>query len=75
MQKGINTKALMHRMIDYELTTAELADRIGMTPAYVKHVLEGRRALTLGVADKIQDALEIPNERFGYYFLEGSRSM
>lgn len=73
MQKGINTKALRHRMVDYELSPSQLADKIGMTPAYVKHVLDGKRTLTLGVADKIQDALEIPNEKFGYYFLEGDR--
>lgn len=69
----MNTKALKMRMIDYDLTVNELADRVGLTPSYMSALINGKKPLTLKVANDIQKVLEIPNERFGHYFLDGSR--
>lgn len=69
----MNTKELKKRMVDYNMTNAELADKIGVTPTHFSGVLNGKRPLTLGLANKIQEALEIPNEDFGHYFLDGGR--
>lgn len=70
----VNTKAIKCRMIDYDLTTAELADKIGLTPSYTSAIISGKRALTLSVANKIQEVLEISNDDFGHYFLSGGRN-
>lgn len=66
----MNTKEIKKRMVDYGFTNAELADRIGVTPSHFSGVLNGKKALTLGVADKIQQALEIPDELFAFYFMK-----
>lgn len=69
----VNTKEIRKRMVDYDLTTAELADRIGMTPSYVGAVIANKKPLTLKTAEKIQSALSIRDDDFGHYFLSGSR--
>lgn len=67
----VNTKEIKKRMIDYDLTNAQLADEVGVSVPYMSSVINGKRTLTLHVAEKIQKVLEIPNELFGYYFLRG----
>lgn len=68
----MNTKELKKRMVDYGLTNNELADRVGVTPQHFSGVLNGKRSLTLEVANKIQKELEIPDEKFAFYFMSGS---
>lgn len=65
----MNTKEVKKRMVDFGYTNNELADRLGVTPAHFSGVLNGKRTLTLGMADKIQQALEIPDEQFAFYFM------
>ena len=67
----VNTKEIKKRMVDYDLTTAQLADEVGMSVPYISSVINGKRSLTLHVAERIQEVLEIPNDRFGHYFLDG----
>ena len=66
----INVKGIKKRMIDCGLTTAELADKFGLSVPYTSSVINGKRTLTLHVAESIQQALGIPNELFGHYFLK-----
>jgi antitoxin component HigA of HigAB toxin-antitoxin module len=66
----VNTKEIKKRMVDYGLTNAELADRIGVTPSHFSGVLNGKKTLTLGVANRIQKVLEIPDELFAFYFMK-----
>lgn len=70
----MNTKAVKCRMIDKGLTNAEMADKIGVTPQHFSGVLNGKKPLTLNMANKIQEVLEIPNDDFGHYFLSGGRN-
>lgn len=67
----VNTKELKKRMVDYDLTVAQLADEVGMSVPYISAVINRKRPLSLHVAEKIQKVLEIPNDRFGHYFLDG----
>lgn len=69
----VNTKEIKKRMVDCDLTTAQLADEVGISVTYMSSVLNGKRTLTLHVAEGIQKALEIPNDRFGHYFLDGEK--
>lgn len=69
----INTKAIRNRMTDFNLTNAELADKVGVSSAYLNWVIEGRKDLTLSMAEKIQAELDISNDEFGFYFLSGGR--
>lgn len=67
----INTKAIKCRMIDFDLTVAELADKVEVSPSYLSGVISSKKTLTLGMAEKLQEALDIDNDSFGYYFLSG----
>lgn len=69
----VNTRELKKRMLDYGLTTAKLAEKVGVTQGYMSAMITGSRPLTLKNANLIQEALEIPNEEFGFYFLDGAR--
>lgn len=68
----VNTKALKMRMLDHGVTVNELADMVGIRPAYMSSLINGKRPLTLKVANSIQKALEIHNTDFGFYFLDGA---
>lgn len=67
----VNTKEIKKRMVDFDLTFAELADRIKMTPTYTSAVLNNKKPLTLNFANKVQEALQISDDDFGHYFLSG----
>lgn len=69
----INTTEVKKRMLDYGVSNAQLAKAVGVTDTYMSSVVNGKRTLTLCVAEKIQETLEIPNELFGYYFLDGDK--
>lgn len=67
----VNTKELKKRMVDYDLTAATLADKVGLSRPYMSGIINGKKTLTLSVAERIQEVLEIPNSDFGHYFLDG----
>lgn len=69
----VNTKEIKKRMVDCDLTTAELADEVGMSPTYVGAVINGKKPLTLNTAERIQSVLGISNDDFGRYFLSGEK--
>lgn len=65
----LNTKAIRKRMIDKGFTAAELADEIGVSVSYMSVMLNNKRPMKLEIAERVQEALEIPDSRFAYYFL------
>ena len=65
----INTKAIRHRMVDLDLTNAQLADEAEVSPSYMSSVIYGKKALTLEMAKKLKGILQVPDEKFSYYFL------
>lgn len=67
----VNTKELKKRMVDYGLTNAQLADEVGVSVPYMSALINGKKQITLHIAEKVQEALEIPDERFAHYFLRG----
>lgn len=65
----VNTKALRKRMIDFDITASELADRCGVSQTKISFILRNKMLLTLELAEKIQEILYIEDEDFAYYFL------
>ena len=68
----VNTKAIKKRMIELGMSNNELAEAVGRTPQHVSGVVNGRKPMTLKMAFDIQEALDIPNSEFDYYFLQGN---
>ena len=69
----VNTKAIKIRMMEAGYTTAKLAEKVGVTPNYMSSLVSGYRPLTLKTANLIQEALEIPDEKFVFYFMGGEQ--
>ena len=65
----VNTIAIKKRMLDLGLTNSELAKLISVNPCYLSTVINGKKSLTLGIAGKLQNALEISDEDFTFYFM------
>lgn len=72
-RRTVNTKAIRMRMVDKELTSAELADVVGVSPSKMSFILNNKQDMKLWEAFEIQQALDIPDERFTYYFLDGGQ--
>lgn len=68
----MNTKAIKKKMIEKDFTLTALAKKVGVTPTHLSGIINGKTSLTLQRANLIQYALDIPNDEFAYYFLEGS---
>lgn len=71
----MNTKEIKKLMVEHGITNKEMAERLGVTATHFSAVLNGKRAITLGTADKIQKELGIPDEQFAFYFMnrDGSK--
>ena len=67
----VNTKALKCRIVEKGMLLKDVADGVGVGSAYMSAIVNGRRPVTLDVANRMQKVLDIPNEQFGYYFLDG----
>lgn len=65
----VNTKALRKRMIDFDLTNAEMADKVGISQSKMSFILNHKQAATLEIAERIQETLGIDDSQFAYYFL------
>lgn len=48
------------RRIDLEITQIDLAQRLGVTQAYLSYLEKGQRQITLGLLEKIASALQCP---------------
>ena len=68
----MNTKAIKKKMIEKDLSMTDLAKKVGVTVQHLSGIINGKNGLTLQRANLIQYALDIPNDEFAYYFLEGS---
>lgn len=53
---------IKNRREEYDLTQAELAKRIGVTPSYVNYVESGTRIPSVPVLIKLADALNISTD-------------
>lgn len=65
----INTVAVKKRMLEMGLSNNDLAKKIGSHPSHVSNVVNGHNTLTLGMANKLQHALEISDDDFMHYFM------
>lgn len=67
----VNDKAIRKRMIDRELNNTRLAEMCGVSTAAISNVLNHRSGISFSMAEKMQKALEIPDEEFAHYFMAG----
>ena len=70
----VNEKEIRKRMIDCEKDTYALAELLGKSYSTVQSKLKNKTPMTLDEAEKIQEALEIHDEDFAYYFMAHERS-
>lgn len=63
-----NVKAVKCRMVELGIRSKDLAEVLGVTPAYANSLVNGKRVLTLKMATRLQKALEVPDEEFCRYF-------
>lgn len=43
----LNKKALQHYMIDHDLTQADLAEILGISPSYFNKLMNGRKSISI----------------------------
>lgn len=65
----VNTKALKKKMIDKDITSAELSRRCEVSPSKMSLSLNNKRPINLSLAERIQGVLEIDDRDFAFYFL------
>ncbi len=65
----VNTKAIKIRMFEKDITTKMMAKELNLCPSTTSQKINGRRNMTLDEVGVFQRVLEIPDEQFGYYFL------
>ena len=52
---------LKYEIEERGMSQKNLADKIGMRPSHLNEIIKGKRAITIAVADKIEDVLGIPS--------------
>ena len=70
----VNTKALKMRMIEKDVDYDFLAKACGRKKSSIRQKITGYRPLTLEEAEVFQQALDISNDDFGYYFFNHPRN-
>lgn len=63
-----NTDKLKSRMIEFHITQAELAEKLGIATPTMCQKINNLRPFTLEEAEKVSRILEISNDEFGTYF-------
>lgn len=43
----LNKKALQHYLIDHDITQAELAKKLGISPSYFNELMNGRKGVSI----------------------------
>ena len=71
----VNEKEIRKRMIDCEKDVYALARLLGKSYSTVQKKLNNKTPMTLEEADKIQSALGIHDEDFGFYFMSHERQI
>lgn len=67
----VNDKAIRKRMIDCDINNTKLAEMCDVSTSAISNVLNHKSGLSFSMAEKIQKALEIPDEEFAHYFMAG----
>ena len=65
----INTVAVKKRMIDMGMSNNDLAEKTNTSKSYMSSVINGKKSLSLRMAKKMKNALEISDEDFTFYFI------
>lgn len=65
----INTVAIKKLLIEHGTNASQLAKEIGISSASMYMKINGKRGMTLREAERIQEALHIPDSDFGYIFM------
>ena len=69
----INTTALKARLTGQRVEIKDLADALNVSEDQIERMISGDEDLDLAQAERIQDLLKIPNERFNFYFMIGDQ--
>jgi len=64
----INTNRIKGRLRELDMTQADLAVKVGLSPATMNQKINGLRPLFLNEAEAIASALSIPDTHFVDYF-------
>lgn len=67
----INTKELFKRIEYLDKSTKEIAEELNIKEPTLINWITGKTALTLDKAEKMQKALKIVDNQFGFYFFQG----
>lgn len=71
----INTIALKRLLRHKKITNNDVAECIGKSVSATSLRINGKKAMTLDEAEKIQHLLNINNEDFAFYFLYNGRTI
>lgn len=64
----VNTKEINKLMVDRNINQTQLAAAVGCAQSTLSQKISGSRSMDLATAEKIQAALDIPDEKFCFYF-------
>lgn len=67
----INTTAIKARLTGQRVSIKDFSEALDLPEDQIERMIDGSEDLDLGQAEKIQDLLKIPNERFNFYFMNG----
>lgn len=65
----VNDKEIRKRMIDCGINSTKLADKCGVSTSAISNVLNHKSGISFSLAEKMQKALDIPDEEFTHYFM------
>lgn len=55
----LNKKALQHYLIDHDLTQADFAKTLGISPSYFNELMNGRKSISLNILFSIAEETAI----------------
>lgn len=69
----VNTTAIRARLKGQRVTIKDLADTLKIGEDQVERLISGEEDLDLTQAEEIQRVLQIPDQRFSFYFMIGDQ--
>lgn len=66
----MNTIEIKKLMLEQGISCGQMAEKMGVSAQHFSSVLNNKKAITLGLANKMQEILGIPDERFAFYFMQ-----
>ena len=70
----VNTRMIKARMLEEDVSIEVLAEKIGRSAKVAYAKVAGKSAMTLDQAEKIQEALNIKDADFAYYFFSHEKT-